>query len=310
MQDLFDKLPEPLSITGGILLLIGYVYLTVLMSRLLRRHPTTFSVAVLGFPHSGKTVFITTLFDQLQQGKSQKIHLTPYGSDTVEEVTSNLNSLGRGVWLPRTTPGNVFFFRAVASLREPFSSRIKLEIGDFAGEDIAELQPSSDRWLHKSDYFKYVIDADAIMLALDGESLKLSRRDGVDELVNAFVAAIQIIADYQGAAGDKRLKTPVAALVMKADVLDEQSRFLIEDRLQRLISVCKTRCRNFRLFFVSSTGPLDEDGSPPTTPQPEAVVEPLEWALTRATVLTLAGAIGSILRPSQRDKPKRWDTLR
>src|SRR5260370_20519806 len=111
--------------------------------RIIRKPPSTLTFAVLGFPNSGKTVYITTLFDELQQGKSERLRLTPYGTDTVEEVTKNLNSLARGIWLPRTQVGNVFFFRAIVSVQDSLSSRIKLEIADFAGEDIAELQPSS-----------------------------------------------------------------------------------------------------------------------------------------------------------------------
>jgi GTPase SAR1 family protein len=306
MQDLLAKLTPLISGVGVVLLTIGYLYLSLRVIRVFRRHPSTFTVAILGFPNSGKTVFITAIFDQLQQGRSERIRLTPYGSDTVEEVSRNLNTLARGRWLPRTTPGNVFFFRAIASLRNPSVARVKLEIGDFAGEDLGELQPSSDRWLHKSEYFKYVIDSDAIMLAIDASQITEDRRDGTNEIVNAFVAAIQIIADYKGAVGARRLRIPIALLVMKSDLLDEGSRPFVTERLQRLVSVCESRCRSFQIFFVSSTGPLEE-GKPPSILRPEAVVEPLEWVIQRAFTFNLSEALDAILRPRRTGERDRWD---
>jgi hypothetical protein len=305
-MDLIDKIFVGL---GFVVLVAAWLGITFFAVRLFRRHPSTFTVAVLGFPNTGKTVFITTLFDQLQQGRSKHLHLTPYGLDTVEEVTRNLNVLSKGMWLPRTAVGNVFFFRAVATARDLMVSRLKLEIGDFAGEDIGELQPSSERWLHKSDYFKYVVDADAIMLAIDGGSLTSDRRDGADQIVNAFVAAVQIIADYKGATGERRLRTPIALLVMKSDLFDEQRRGQIADRLRRLTAVCEGRCRQFKMFFVSSTGPL-EDGNPPVAPHPESVVEPLEWAVERSFALTPRVIIENMLRPSPSHERQRWDSYR
>jgi GTPase SAR1 family protein len=309
MHDLLEKL-RPFATYGGMVGIgIIYIYVIVIARRLFVRHPSTFTVAVLGFPNSGKTVFITSVFDQLQQGRSAKIRLTPYGVDTVEEVSRNLNSLSRGMWLPRTVPGNVFFFRAVASLQDSSSARVKLEIGDFAGEDIGELQPSSDRWLHKSDYFKYVVDADAIMLAVDSSRVSVDLRDGTDEIVNAFVAAIQIIADYKGAVAERRLRIPIALLLMKSDLIDEKSRSLVTERLQRLISVCESRCRSFHVFFVSSTGPL-EDGKPPAVLRPESVVEPLEWSIRRANAFNLSLVLETIFHLRKTDERARWNTFR
>jgi GTPase SAR1 family protein len=293
MHDLLEKL-RPFATYGGMVGIgIIYIYVIVIARRLFVRHPSTFTVAVLGFPNSGKTVFITSVFDQLQQGRSAKIRLTPYGVDTVEEVSRNLN----------------FFFRAVASLQDSSSARVKLEIGDFAGEDIGELQPSSDRWLHKSDYFKYVVDADAIMLAVDSSRVSVDLRDGTDEIVNAFVAAIQIIADYKGAVAERRLRIPIALLLMKSDLIDEKSRSLVTERLQRLISVCESRCRSFHVFFVSSTGPL-EDGKPPAVLRPESVVEPLEWSIRRANAFNLSLVLETIFHLRKTDERARWNTFR
>src|SRR5262249_21604617 len=136
--------------------------------------------------------------------------------------------------------------------------------------------------LHKGDYFKYILDADAIMFAIDSDKILAQESVIFEMTVNAFVACIQIIADYKGAVGAFRLNTPVALLVMKSDSFGEHRRAEIENKLQRLNSICNTRCKYFEIFFVSSTGPLQADGRPKHERKPAGVLEPLEWVTARA----------------------------
>lgn len=259
---------------------IAYTVIIARFVKILKGHPISFTVAILGFPASGKSVYVTTLFDLLQQGKSKVLRASPYGADTIEEVSRNLNILGKGEWLPRTPSGNPFFFRAIASMAG--MSRVRLEIADFAGENFEGLLPESDRWLHRGEYFKYVVDANAIFLALDGERLMFDHDDGrVEEIINSFVASIQVVADSRGAVGSVKLDIPVALLVMKADLMEKEDIALARDHLSRLEAICRARCNNFEVFFVSSTGSL-VDGRPSARRLPSQVIEPLEWALNRS----------------------------
>ena len=260
------------SVTG---ILLAVIFKT------LDSNPTTVTMSLLGFPRTGKTVYLTALFDQLQQANESGIQFTPHGSETVEEVTKNLNSLSRGVWIPPTKPGVVFFYRATALTGAGlFKRKYKLEIADYAGESIGELNPFDEKWLHKTDYFKYVIQSDAVILAIDTQVLSERARDEIDEIQNAFVAAFQILAEHKGAVDGKKLKTPVALLFMKADLIREKDlEKEMMGEVSRLINVCRGRCRYFRHFFVSSVGDLGLDGQPPKHLRPIGVVEPIVWLL-------------------------------
>jgi len=255
---------------------------SVVFLRLFSRNATTVTISLLGFPRSGKTVYLTTLFDALQRESRDGLRFVPYGRETIEEVTSNLNLLAEGVWLPRTPPGNVFFYRANAVISGPLlRRRLKIEIGDYAGERMEEMNPSSSRWLHKTDYFKYAVQSDAVMLALDTQVILSADPSEREQMQNAFVAAVQVLAEEKGATEDRKLRAPVALLFMKYDVARDRRRAELLERVPRLIEVCETRCRNFEVFYVSSTGPLDKEGAPPRHLESEGVADPLVWILRK-----------------------------
>jgi hypothetical protein len=255
---------------------------SVVVFRLFSRHPTTLTISLLGFPRSGKTVYLTALFDALQRESREGLRFVAYGRETIEEVNNNISLLEKGTWLPKTQPGSVFFYRASAIVGRGFvRSRYKVEIGDYAGEQMEEMNPSSSRWLHKTEYFKYVIQSDAVILALDTQMILSTDQGARGQMENAFVAAVQVLAEEKGATEDRRLLAPVALVFMKHDMAREKDQCDLEKYIPRLIQVCRSRCRNFRVFYVSSTGPLERPGTPPKHLDGEGVVEPLIWILGR-----------------------------
>lgn len=255
----------------------------MMIIRLLYRNPTSFTISLLGFPLSGKTVYLTVLFDELQRTQETAIQFVPYGQETVERVTHDLNTLSKGVWLPTTQPGSVFYYRANASIGFGlFRRRYKIEIADFAGERIGELDSSDEKWLHKSDYFKYVIQSEAVLFAMDCQVLIKGDKAQREEMQNAFVAALQILAESKGVTENRRLQTPIALLFLKADLLRNSVKEEdLPSMIPRLISVCERRCANFRYFFVSSVGELGPQEYPPETLRPRNVVAPIVWILRK-----------------------------
>jgi hypothetical protein len=280
------KLPptwEQRSLEGLMGLFVAFFSLALLTT--IDRHPRSISISLLGFPYSGKTVYLTVLFDLLQTGTDRQIRFAPYGQETVERITDDLNTLSRGKWLPSTKLGSVFYYRAYATLRSsPLPRRFKIEIADYAGENMGELDPTSDMWLHKSQYFKYVAESDAILLAIDCELFRSGQIHKIDEAQNAFVAALQILAENKGVTGGLKLNTPVGILLLKADLLSgitaaiESDEFL-SDQMPRLTAVWRERCKNRKSFFVSSVGALSLFNVPPTSLKPANVVGPIVWVL-------------------------------
>lgn len=249
-------------------LLIGLRFLSVY-----RRHPRAFSIALVGFPGSGKTVYATTAFDLLQQGRS-RWRVRPYGIETAEEVARNLNTLARGEWLPRTKEGTFFFFRAIVEPMSRFQPRLKLEIADFPGEDLDEMQPASDRWLHRGKYFKYVVDSDAVFFCIDAPSLLGCPDDHAESILNALITCLHVLTEHAATSGG-RLRAPVAVLLMKADKLDKGQSSLLEERVNRFEAVCRQRCLHHETFLVSSTGPFAGE-VPKAQRHPVGVLEPID----------------------------------
>jgi hypothetical protein len=280
------------------LIVLTYSFLFV---RIAYRNPTSLVISLLGFPNSGKTVFLTVLFNELQAADRPTITFSPYGIETVEQVARNLNTLFSGSWLGSTSPSGVFFFRANAAIASRvFRRRFKIEIGDYAGEHMKEFDTKDERWLHKTEYFKYVVQSDAIFLVIDTEVLLSKSRLEVETMQNAMIAALQLLLESKGVGLERKLQAPLALLFMKVDLLP---RYLLEDSLtptliyvsdlttrdfkvlpatvSRLIDLCERKCANFNVFFVSAVGRLGPNDSPPSELKPFQVTDPLAWALQR-----------------------------
>lgn len=284
---IFSKLESSwlISVVGfGLGLIVMYV---ISFIAFVNRNPTPLSISLLGFPASGKTVFLTVLFDVLMTNGTRSnysIIFSPYGSETVERVVSHLNLLTRGKWLPKTGKNEVFYYRALASMGTGiFSRRLKIEIGDYAGENIGQFDTDDERWLHKTDYFKYVIQSEVILLSVDSKEVAGKNESIIQAIENSLIAAIQLVIENKGVDINKKLKAPVALIFMKCDLVSVRSLDKLKNKLSRLINLCQKRCLYFKIFMTSSVGHINKDGSPPAKLTPIGIVEPIIWALQRRT---------------------------
>ncbi|MEM9558024.1 MAG: hypothetical protein AAGC60_27450 [Acidobacteriota bacterium] len=263
---------------------------TIYFLRTLNANPAPLQVALVGGPRAGKTIFLTVLFDKLQVARTQRVQFQPHGRETIEMVTENLNQLNAGNWLKATSVDSIFFFRADAIVGKGILSRkYTVEIGDHAGERIEEFDSSSEEWLHRTEYFKYVVGCQVIFLAVDAAKLVDGDSAVVARMENELVAAFQVLINDKGVAAGQQLRAPVALLILKADLIKaevpepKQEQEFYRAKLDRLVSLCERRCRHFRLFEVSATGDLGSDGEPPPKLVPQGVVDPMIWALVHAT---------------------------
>jgi hypothetical protein len=254
--------------------------------RTLQKNPTPLRIGLVGLPGSGKTVYLSVLFHEIQAREDDGMSFQPYGVETVEEVTKNINTLTRGQWLPSTEPGAVFPFRANARVAGGLlPRRYTVEIGDYAGEHMKELDPTADEWLHRTKYFEYLSGADILLLAVDGERLVRDEPAKSEQMLNHIIASFQVLLDAKGLQPGRRTEMPVAVLVLKADLITgkEDARHDIERRLGRLLSLCRNRCHKSEVFFVSAVGHVGDDGAPPPELRPERVCDPVIWAIRSVT---------------------------
>jgi hypothetical protein len=260
------------------------------ISNTIKRNPKTFTISLLGFPNSGKTVFLTVLFDTLQTKISKNLAFVPYGTETIEKTTKDYNTLTSNNWLPRTEVESVFFYRANATLNTAsflnlFTRRYKIEIPDYAGEKFNELNPSSNTWLHRTDYFDFVISSDAVFLIIDVIYVLDCFPEHIIEYQNSFIAALNVLAEKKGYQETKKIPIPIALIGLKSDVLSRIGSNHVLDKLTKLIDFCHIRCEKFKVFFVSSVGETiyneaERVHKPPTIIKPSNVEGPLMWALS------------------------------
>ncbi len=104
--------------------------------------------------------------------------------------------------------------------RFPFPITYLVEFGDFPGGGSQEYyQPYDSPWLHTSEFFKWVVDSDAMVFVIDLAQYLIARTDYVAKTSSAFRAAWQRFID------DNRYRTrqirqhPLVVVFTKADLL-------------------------------------------------------------------------------------------
>jgi len=235
------------------------------------------TIALLGFPRIGKTVFLTVLFNELQKVKSDTINFLPYGNETVEKVTRDISSLQRGEWLPKTEVNQFFYYRATTTIGNLIKRSYKLEIGDFAGERFNDLSDRQFNWLHRDVYFDYTTQSDAIFLAISAEIFN-DEYERI-EVINSTIASLNILSQKKGYTDSQKMKEPICLLILKSDILYEKDKGYYLDVISDLITVCNKRSMHFKSFFVSSVGETDNNNRPVANLRPQNVIEPLLWIL-------------------------------
>lgn len=270
------------------LILVSYYSIT-LYSRITREHPRALSIALVGPPNVGKTVYLTMLYKELETKEIQGLSFAPYGSRTIEVVAQNLIRMQQGEFPPPSAMESSFRYEAIASFKRRFTTQnYRIQISDYAGEHLKEFDNADEMWLHRTNYFEYVVSADALLFMLDCEMLlnrDFSSGDPIPYLENIFVATVHTFIEKRRGDPTKLSDVPVALLFSKSDLLSsEQDIENVTSRVSRLLSVCQKRFRYFRYFFVSSVGAvpeLNDEGHPipPSNIEPIGVVEPLIWLL-------------------------------
>ena len=255
-----------------------------LYSRTITDHPRALSIALVGPPNAGKTVYLTMLYKELETKEIQGLSFAPYGSRTIEVVARNIARMEQGEFPPPTGMESSFRYEAVASFSRRFATqKYRIQISDYAGEHLKEFDDAHEMWLHHTDYFEYVVSADALLFMLDCETLL--NGDSIPHLQSILIGTVHTFIERRRSDPTKPSNVPVALLFSKSDVLSSKEDIeKVTSQVSRLIAVCKKRFRYFRYFLVSSVGVRPElndkgDPIPPSDMEPVGVVEPLIWLL-------------------------------
>ena len=185
--------------------------------------PKSYNVAILGFPESGKTTLLVSLFDETFLGRISLFKLSPRGSETIERVNQSLSLLKKGESVGPTKDQDRFSFRADITYNKfIFPTKLKVEFGDFPGESSKEYVKNYGLWLHTTEYFKWVIESDAIILIVDlGKYLRSSEHKVkyITEITGALRAAWQQYLDINKSRRKRVISHPLRLVFAKADLL-------------------------------------------------------------------------------------------
>jgi GTPase SAR1 family protein len=191
---------------------------------LVRRLPSSYRIAVIGFPKSGKTTLITAVFAYLFRRGIRGASIVPRGDETIKRVNRNMEQLELGRPIGPTTDQDVFAYRAEVKLSNLiFERTYKLEIGDFPGENTVDFAEEVGDWLHETRYFEWAIGGDAFLLVVDVAAVLLDETgEYVARQKRALRAAWQRLEEHHLDSRTDMKKKPLILVFTKADCLLEE----------------------------------------------------------------------------------------
>lgn len=250
--------------------------------------PRALFITLLGVGRTGKTVYLGVLFDILRRWQGRDLTFRPYGDETITMMTDIMNTLALRRWPSPTPQDKVFPFRAQVRYSSGGRTRhYKIFMPDYAGDETEQFQKGAEEpLLHKSPFFRQVVESDAVILVADGAILSGGNKSRIKVHENNLMAAVSRLVDVKGGRRGK-IAAPVAIMITKAD-LYAPGHPLVLDRLKDLVALCEETCKNFAVFEVSSVGAVDGNGDPLAQLLPERVVDPVLWLLVRLSALPLS----------------------
>lgn len=203
----------------------------------------SYHVAVIGFPKSGKTTLITSLFGEAFK-RNLPVNVTPRGTQTIERINKSLEMLKKGKALGPTRDQDMFAFRADATFgRWPFRSTYRIEFGDFPGK-YSEDHYEDKGPLHNTEFFKWVADSDAMIFVIDlGRYLsRLGSKNGfIAETTASFRAEWQQFLDTNSFRIKEVKRHAVIIVFNKADLMYRYSVGINLGGIERMTDSSKVR---------------------------------------------------------------------
>lgn len=233
-----------INLAIGAVVAMSFIYL-VWMTRRFASLNTSYNVAILGFPRSGKTILLTTLFGEMFANKIG-IRAVPKGDATINTINHYLSQLAKGESLGPTTSTDRTAFTADLTVGgKRLGETYRVEFGDFPGDDYDSYVNQFGPWLHTTPFFRWVLHADAIVFIVDiGRILnpRENRASVVAQESSAIRAAWQHMIDTEEMTGRDFRRLRIVLAFTKADLFQEVKNYnyeeseveILEDRIFRL----------------------------------------------------------------------------
>ena len=202
--------------------------------------PVSRTVAIVGFPKSGKTTLIISLFGEIFAGRIGKMKIKPRGTKTIERINESLEMLEKGRALGPTKDQDRFSYRGDITFEgHLLSPTYKVEFGDFPGENSLEYTDEYGPVLHTTEYFKWVVDSDALVFVIDlGRYLieDKQKKAYVAEMTKSLRSAWQHFLDNNEYRAKKVIRQPLVLVFTKADLFGLNENMFISSRFEKEIA--------------------------------------------------------------------------
>jgi GTPase SAR1 family protein len=212
--------------------------------------PRPHDIAVIGFPASGKTTLIVTLYGEIFARRIDGVDARLTGQSTIETVNRGLQRIRTGKSIGPTTDQDVFAFRS--EIRGPKGlfgyDAYKVQIADFPGEDTVKYLEEHGPWLHTTPFFQWVESANALIFVIDlgtyfQEIFEGERGEYVASMSAAIRAAWQNLLNTHEENVERVRERPVVLAFTKADLADS---ILSEKRTKDFLAFARDTPQKYR----------------------------------------------------------------
>jgi GTPase SAR1 family protein len=188
----------------------------------LNYNPSDYYIAVLGYPRSGKSIFITSFIKHLMHEEIAGCKPIKLENETAKRLKDNIKHLNSRTPLEQTKEESIFpYIVDISKGRLTLKKYFKLQFGDFSGDNSAQFNDGYRQWFHKTPSFVWVMQAHAFIFVVDlAEVLAQYDDDFYCKKVSdgIFEAWRSIEKSHLG--GPAKLKNkPIVLLFNKADLL-------------------------------------------------------------------------------------------
>lgn len=241
-------------------------------------------VSVIGESNVGKTVYLGFLLDMLAQ-RAGDFEAVPKGAYSVDLQQSVISHMAQRQFPPKTPMEADQWYWAYYQVRrrQPNAQWVDLIMPDMAGESLAAevATPKTFRVIYN------LLNKSVGLLLLLDAALAANGSTQPDFFAMKMLSYIDSI---NSAKGRKRIDTPVAVLLCKADhcpeCFDNPTEF-VKANMNRTWNLCESRFDSVAFFATSVVGSLGyavSDDQENVTPIPlhtalRGVIEPFEWII-------------------------------
>lgn len=253
----------------GIVLFIAVLYNVT-------RKPEELKVLILGPPHTGKTVFLNVMMKKLLEFLDEGLAFTFDDRHTLTMVEKNVNYLSSGQWLPSTN-GTAVAYRLKAKVgTKMFHDFLKLCVVDVPFKPtVVPSEEGAPPTINYGDLKKTLKNYQAVVVIIDSQVVFGNGKMSIDELQDLY---IPLIKELPRQGEDSQTPVPVAIVFTKTDMVEMLINPIgMRNLIPALLQTCKKECKNYRMFYTSSVGGVDEMNNPSSIFTPKNIIDPLPW---------------------------------